>query len=103
MTKQTADVYQIITDRIVAILENGAAPWRKPWAGNGNDPANLVSKRVYNGINHFLLSCSAYASPHWLTYKQAKDLGGHVRKGEKGTPVIFWKLLVRQRRKRRTR
>jgi antirestriction protein ArdC len=96
MAKQTADVYQIITDRIVAILEKGTAPWRKPWAGNGSDPTNLVSKRGYSGINYFMLSASEYTSPHWLTYKQAKDLGGHVRKGEKGTPVIFWKLLDRE-------
>jgi len=94
MTKQTADVYQIITDRIVAILENGAAPWRKPWTGAGmNDPVNAVSKKVYRGINFFMLAISDYASPYWLTYKQAQDLGGYVRKGEKGTPVIFWKML----------
>jgi len=90
--RQAPDVYQIITDKLIAILEQGAAPWRKPWTGGGA-PANLVSKRAYNGINHFLLSASSYGSPYWLTFKQANDLGGHIRKDEKGTPVIFWKLL----------
>ena len=89
------DVYQMITDRLVAMLEDGTAPWGKPWTG-GSDPANLVSRREYSGINYFLLACSSYSSPYWLTYKQAQDLGGHVRKGEKGTPVIFWKILEKK-------
>ena len=91
------DVYQIITDRLLAILETGTVPWRKPWRTASSDgPQNLISKRLYRGINYFLLSCAAYSANYWLTYKQAQERGGNVRKGERGMPVIFWKLLDRE-------
>ncbi len=87
-----ADVYQIITDRIVQQLENGVVPWHKPWkAGAHGWPKNLVSKRDYRGVNVFLLSCTDYELPYWVSYKQAKQLGGHVCKGQKSTLVLFWK------------
>ena len=90
------DVYEIITDRIVAILEAGTVPWRKPWNyGSEKDPLNLVSKKHYQGINCFLLACTPYGSPYWLTYRQAQALGGSVHKGQKGSMVIFWKMLVK--------
>ena len=60
------DVYQIVTDKIVGMLETGVVPWRKPWSSAGL-PRNLVTKKPYRGINHFLLSASKYASPFWLT------------------------------------
>ena len=91
-THEKSDVYQIITDRIIELLENGTAPWRKPWVGSQKMPMNLVSKKPYQGINTFILACSPHTSPYWLTFKQAKEKGGNVRKGEKGTPVIFWKI-----------
>lgn len=81
--------YQVITDAIIAQLEKGTVPWRKPWTSES--PANLISKKSYRGINVFMLSIQPYACPYWVTYKQAKSLGGHVRKGEKSTPVVFWK------------
>lgn len=86
------DIYQTITDNIVAALEKGAAPWIKPWTATsgGSLPHNAVSGRAYNGVNFIVLSCAAYASNGWLTYKQAKELGGNVRKGEKGTQIVFW-------------
>ena len=56
-------------------------------------PRNLASKRPYRGINCFLLALSGYESPYWVTYKQATDLGGHVKKGERSTLVVFWKWL----------
>lgn len=95
MANSKPDVYQIVTDRIVNLLEEGVAPWRKPWntAGVDNGPANLVSKKHYQGINTFILACQPYESPYWLTFKQALDKGRNVRKGERGTPVIFWKIL----------
>jgi len=88
-----ARIYEMITERIITLLEQGAVPWRKPWSGgNCSDlPMNLVSKREYRGINVFLLLCMGYSSRYWLSFKQAQERGGHVRKGEKGTPVIFWK------------
>jgi len=88
-----ATVYEIITDRIIQQLEKGVVPWRKPWSGAGSEPANLISRKAYRGVNVFMLSCSAYGSPFWLTFKQADMWGGHVRKGEKGTPVVFWKFF----------
>ena len=84
----TNDIYQTVTDRIIAALENGTAPWLKPWAegkcGTAG-PFNAVTGRPYNGINWLVLG-----SGGWLTFKQAKELGGSVRKGEKGTQIVFW-------------
>jgi antirestriction protein ArdC len=85
--------YDAITDRIIAKLEEGVVPWCKPWYGKAGMPRNLVSHREYRGINVFLLHCLAYESPYFLTFNQARNLGGHVRRGEKGCPVVFWKLL----------
>src|SRR5271170_1708074 len=85
------DVYQIVTDKIVAMLESGVVPWRRPWTSAGL-PRNLVSKKPYRGINVFLLSASRYVSPHWLKLRQANELGGSVRKGEQSTAVVFWKI-----------
>jgi len=65
------DVYQIITDRLLVILEAGTVPWRKPWNyGREKGPSNLVSRKHYQGINCFLLACSAFGSPYWLTFRQ---------------------------------
>ena len=85
--------YDVITDRILAQLEAGTVPWRKPWNGKAGMPKNLVSGKEYRGINVFLLHSLGYESPYFLTFRQAKKLGGHVSKGEKGCPVVFWKLL----------
>lgn len=85
-------VYEIVTEKILALLEQGEIPWKKPWKTSG--PArNLISKRQYNGINQFMLNCSPHSSPYWLTFKQAQEKGGHIRKGEKSTLVIFWKWI----------
>ena len=87
------DVYQVITDRIIAQLEKGVVPWQKPWQGGEQMPRNLTSGRAYRGVNVFLLHAMCYESPFWLTYKQASELGGHVKKGERACPVVFWKRL----------
>ncbi len=86
-----ATIYEIITDRILAQLEAGTVPWTKPWNGEAGMPKNLVSGKEYRGINVFLLHTLGYDSPWFLTFKQVKKLGGQVRKGEKGCPVVFWK------------
>lgn len=98
MASQT-ELYQSVTDRIVAALEAGAAPWIKPWANDrsgGTMPHNAVSGRGYHGINVLLLwgaeQANGYTSPAWLTFKQAADCGGNVRKGEKGTQIVFWRF-----------
>lgn len=82
------NIYQTITDRIIAELESGNVPWRKPWAG-GN-PVNLASKKEYRGINVLLLGFQDFESPYWVTYRQAKTFGGHVNKGQKGTQIVYW-------------
>lgn len=87
------DVYQIVTDRILAQLEAGTAPWRKPWSTTVGRPQNLDG-RAYRGINVLLLGMSDYTSPFWLTFNQARERGGSVRKGEKGTLVVFWKRVT---------
>jgi antirestriction protein ArdC len=84
-------VYEQITERIIAMLEKGDIPWKKSWKTRSAWPCNLVSKRPYQGINVFLLHAMSYESPFWLTYKQALELGGNVRKGEKACHVIFCK------------
>jgi antirestriction protein ArdC len=91
---QGSSVYQIITEQIVKQLESGVAPWHKPWATQ--IPRNLASGRAYRGINVFLLASRGYGSPYWLTYKQATERGGHVRKGEHGSKVVFWKIGTRE-------
>ncbi len=86
----TTSIYRMITERITDLLEHGVIPWRQPWSLQGL-PANLISRRPYRGINVFVLSCMRYGSRYWLTYRQARQLGGYVLKGEAATPVIFWK------------
>ena len=85
------DVYAMVTEKIINLLEQGVVPWRRPWTSTGL-PRNLVSKKPYRGINYFLFTALKYVSPFWLTYRQATELGGHVRKGEESTIVIFWKV-----------
>ena len=85
------DVYAIVTEKIISLLEQGVVPWRRPWTPTGM-PRNLVSKKPYRGINNFLLCASKYVSPFWLTMRQANELGGHIRKGEESTVVVFWKV-----------
>jgi antirestriction protein ArdC len=89
------NVYEIITERILEKLEQGTVPWHKPWSAGGA-PRNLVSGKEYRGVNIFLLGCQGFTSPYWLTFKQAKQLGGSVRKGEHGTPCILWKWINRK-------
>ena len=88
-----ANGYDRITDRITALLEQGTVPWHKPWQAKTGWPRNYVSKKPYRGINVFLLHAMSYESPCWLTFHQASQLGGTIRKGEKACPVVFWKQL----------
>ena len=89
------DLFAEVTDRIVAALEAGTAPWVCPWRrdGDGGRPHNGASGHVYRGMNVILTSMSGFASSRWYTYKQAGDLGGQVRRGERGTSVIYWAFV----------
>src|SRR5579864_3330276 len=91
-------VYEVITNRIIAQLESGVAPWHKPWKARGKNglPRNLVTQHEYRGINVWILLSSGYASPYWLTFRQARELDGHVRQGETGFPVVYWKFGTRE-------
>jgi antirestriction protein ArdC len=96
MTKtERKDAYELVTNRLADAFEQGNVPWHKPWKSLG-DPANLVSKKPYRGINVWLTLLSGYQSPWWVSFKQALDLGGNVRKGEKGTVVVYWSLFKKK-------
>jgi antirestriction protein ArdC len=84
------DVYQIVNDRIVSLLENGTVPWQRPWTDAGV-PMNLLSKRPYRGINLWLLLSLNYERNLFLPWDQIKKVGGSVKKGETGHVVIYWK------------
>jgi len=96
-TAPRADIYTRITEKIVAELEQGVKPWMQPWsAGNA---AGRVTRPLrhngqpYSGMNVLLLWTEAmargFASPIWMTFRQALELGGHIRKGETGSMVVF--------------
>jgi antirestriction protein ArdC len=92
---QRRDLYKEVTSRILSELEAGAAPWVKPWSATAgaNVPQNAVSNRPYSGCNVVLLWMKQDAIPRYLTFKQALELGGNVRKGEHGTKVYFVKQV----------
>ena len=101
--------YQTITDSILQALEQGVKPWARPWATKGGAeildaglPFNAASGRNYRGLNVPMLWAAAGASGYtrhaWVSYKQAQELGGSVRKGERATLVFFFKFLEREER-----
>jgi antirestriction protein ArdC len=95
------DHYMEVTDQIIAALEAGTPPWRKPWdpdkAGNPGMPRNAITGMRYRGINVVALTTSplafASADPRWATYKQAADRGWQVKKGARGTTAYFFKQI----------
>lgn len=93
-------VYESVTNKIIADLEKGAAPWVKPWRADSTADHNLVSKKPYSGVNRLILGMAGmqYASNTWATYKQITEAGGHVRKGEKGTHIVFFKPVTKETR-----
>lgn len=82
------NVYQIVTDRIIAELEKGRIPWKRCWSGSRSGAYNRITKKPYSLMNQMLLGQSG----EWATYKQWQELGGHIRKGEKASFVTFWKM-----------
>ena len=98
--KPVFDMYQEVTNQMIEALENGVKPWVCPWktsGGFGSLPVNCQSKKAYSGINILLLWAAAsklgFTSSYWLTFKQALEVGANVRKGEKGTRIVFYKML----------
>jgi antirestriction protein ArdC len=89
-------VYEQVTERIVAQLESGVIPWRKEWKSTGRGshlPVNFQTQKPYRGINVLLLMAAGFDDSRFLTYKQAQGIGAQVRKGEKGTPIVFWSMF----------
>jgi antirestriction protein ArdC len=98
-TPERIDVYQRVTDQIIAAIEAGAGDWRMPWHATGEammSPINAQSRKPYRGVNVVALWAAAqgagYPTGIWATYKQWQDLGAQVRKGEKASLVVFWKV-----------
>ena len=102
--KAKRDCYAEITNAIIADLEKGVRPWVKPWDGGNAIPCRplRITGEPYRGINVMLLWSAAhqhgYQSAYWVTYQQALHQGGHIRKGEKSTTVVFSGTLTRTER-----
>ena len=81
------NIYQLVTDRIIALLESGVIPWKRPWTGVRGGAYSRATGRPYSLLNQIILGKPG----EYLTYKQAIEAGGRVRKGEKAKFVVFWK------------
>lgn len=96
-TQQAEEITEAVTRYIE---ESGTLPWRSGWKTTGLRPFNLQSGKPYRGVNVLLTQISAmtqgFTSSAWLTYKQAAAMGGQVRKGEKGTRIVFWKVIEKE-------
>ncbi|MEM9931452.1 MAG: zincin-like metallopeptidase domain-containing protein [Bacteroidota bacterium] len=90
------DVYQLVTDIILEKLEQGVIPWKQRWSAQG-PAANYLTRKPYRGINALLLNTLGLTQPYFLTFRQAKQLGGYVRKGAQSLPVVFWQWYYRHR------
>ena len=82
------DPYQLVTDTILAHLERGTVPWRCPWNRTTGRPRNFHTGREYQGVNVLLLGLLHFPSPWWMTFRQANESGGCIRKGERGALVM---------------
>ena len=93
-------VYERITNAVIEKMEQGTVPWRRPWSGTAaklGEHKNALTGKRYRGVNALLTHLSGFDSPKWLTYKQAKEKGGTVKKGEKGTPIVFWHWVEKEK------
>jgi antirestriction protein ArdC len=93
-------IYSEITQSIIEQLEAGAVPWVKPWKADSSADKNLVSQKPYQGINRLLLGMSSmvkgYSVPVWASYKQWEAIGANVKKGEKGTKIVFYSPVSKE-------
>jgi antirestriction protein ArdC len=81
------NIYQIVTDKVIAQLENGIVPWQRPWGGNPAYAINYISRKPYSLLNQVLLG---ERQGEYLTFKQVKSLGGNIKKGAKSSFVVFY-------------
>ena len=91
------NIYEILNEKIIAKLEEGTAPWHKPWSAGL--PKNIVSNKEYKGFNIFKLGSEEFNNPLWGTFKQFKALGGYVEHRSKGTTILFWKMNKKEDKK----
>ncbi|HMO74392.1 MAG TPA: zincin-like metallopeptidase domain-containing protein [Sphingopyxis sp.] len=102
---ERVNLYDEVTSRIIAELEAGRFPWVQPWDASPNLPRNALSGRRYSGVNVLLLWAAAiegaYPSQSWLTFRQALEAGGNVRKGERGTTVVYADRFIPEAEKAR--
>src|ERR1035441_9518913 len=99
--EERIDIYQRVTNQIIAAIEAGAGDWKMPWHTQDGAacglPVNLASRQPYRGVNTLILWATAqelgYSSAVWGTYKQWAERGCQVRKGEKSTCIVFWKVF----------
>jgi len=90
---------QVVADKLITQLEQGSAPWQRPWESappGSTFPMNPTTGKRYRGINAIYLMSQEYSDQRWMTYKQAAAVGAQVRKGERGTPVQYWKFSEQQ-------
>jgi len=96
-----SDIYSQVNDHILAALEQGIIPWKRPWTGYL--PTNYDSDKEYRGVNILTLGIAemvqGYSSPYWLTFRQAQKHGGHIRKGEKASYIVFSEKKIREIKK----
>ena len=93
-------VYQEVTDSIIKQLEGGALPWVKPWKADSTADKNIISQKPYQGVNRLILGLSAMVGgfdvPVWGSFKQWQALGANVKKGEKGTKIVFYSPVSKE-------
>jgi antirestriction protein ArdC len=90
------DIYTEVTNRIISQLEQGVIPWKSPYFSQVGFPRNFSTGKHYHGINVFLLGSLRFTSPYFLTFIQAKELGGNVRKGEHGSLVVKYGTYTKE-------
>ena len=96
------ELRQSITQTIVEALASGTVPWKRPWTNDPNcgSPVNIVSRHAYKGINPLLLTIASikngFVSRYWASYKQWRSMGGQVRKGSKGSIIVFYRTIEKE-------
>lgn len=93
-------VYQEVTESIIKQLEGGALPWVKPWKADSTADKNILSQKAYQGVNRLILGlssmCQGFEVPVWGSFKQWQSLGANVKKGEKGTKIVFYSPVTKE-------
>lgn len=87
---QNSQTLDKVTQSIISELESGSIPWTKPF--RSGIPKNYITKKSYNGFNALILGLSGFSSPYFLTFNQCRTVGGKIKSGSKGLPIVFWKI-----------